>query len=65
MSTTKKRVIAEKDALDQKRHDLQDYFLSDHWKTLESEMHHLLSTQYQSMTMYSNILARRLKIWKS
>lgn len=63
MDESKKRVIAERDELQERLTKLGAFLLSDKVLKLSVEMQHLLGRQHEVMCTYLWILKQRLEIW--
>ena len=57
-----KRLIVEKDELNDKWEKLQDFFATDKFENLDDENKMLLATQFNIMGAYLCILQRRIDI---
>lgn len=60
MEDFKKRLLIEKEELDDKRIKLRSFLQTDNFNSLDDKNRNLLIKQFKVMTEYSNILKKRI-----
>ena len=60
MEDFKKRLLIEKEELDNKRIKLRNFLQTDNFNSLDDKNRNLLIKQFKVMTEYSNILKKRI-----
>ena len=60
MEDFKKRLLIEKEELDDKRIKLRSFLQTDNFNSLDDKNRNLLIKQFKIMTEYSNILKKRI-----
>ena len=60
MEDFKKRLLIEKEELDDKRIKLRNFLQTDNFNSLDDKNRNLLIKQFKVMTEYSNILKKRI-----
>lgn len=62
MEDFKKRLLIEKEELDDKRIKLRSFLQTDNFNSLDDKNRNLLIKQFKVMTEYSNILKKRIDL---